>query len=357
MSLLERISQTLIDAASPSFEGRRVFLIDGTTLTLAPTPELQAAFPPAVNQFGPGVGPIAQLVLTHELASGTTLVPQVGTMFGENAVSETTLVGGCIDQLPDDAILMADPGFGIFWVAWQVHHRNQLGGPSRDFVFRLSKPRFESLRKKATEMSSGSDHTTYELTWRPSAKDRKTHPELPADAAISVRLHEIRSASNPDADPVYLVTMLRSPAVQLSALYQQRVHIEVDIRNVKVVLGTEDMRCRSESMFRKELMMSMVAYNLVVQFRRQCAELAGEPPRRMSFKRTWTTFCTFLLSHVHGEPEEWRAAYRRALKIGMSDKLPNRPGRSYPRETYPRRPKSNQFKKRKPKPKHDDPNT
>src|SRR5436309_7303313 len=36
----ERVSQSLIDATAPSFDGRRVYLLDGTTMTLAPEPML-----------------------------------------------------------------------------------------------------------------------------------------------------------------------------------------------------------------------------------------------------------------------------------------------------------------------------
>ena len=46
----KRVCDSLIDSSPPSFEGRRAFIIDGTTITLEPTPELQAAFPPATNQ-------------------------------------------------------------------------------------------------------------------------------------------------------------------------------------------------------------------------------------------------------------------------------------------------------------------
>ncbi len=99
-------------------------------------------------------------------------------------------------------------------------------------------------------------------------------------------------------------------------------------------------------MFHKELFMSMVGYNLVVQFRRQAAQCIKESPRRLSFKRVWTTFRTFLLSQTFTEPAEWRAAYDRALKYATQDKLPNRPGRSYPRAAYQRRPKSQQYEKR-----------
>ena len=48
-------------AARRVFDGRRVFIIDGTTVTLAPTPALSKAFPPATNQYGESVWPVAML--------------------------------------------------------------------------------------------------------------------------------------------------------------------------------------------------------------------------------------------------------------------------------------------------------
>ena len=126
------------------------------------------------------------------------------------------------------------------------------------------------------------------------------------------------------------------------------VVVEVDIRNLKVVLDAENIRARSVDTFRKELLASVVSYNLVTQFRRQAAELVDVPPRRMSFKRTWTTYRQFLLPKMYSDAASWREQYDKALSYAMKDKLPNRPGRSFDREVYPRRPKSNQFKKRKP---------
>ena len=115
-----------------------------------------------------------------------------------------------------------------------------------------------------------------------------------------------------------------------------------------MVLNAENIRAKSVEMFHKELLTSLVAYNLVTQFRRQAAALIGQPPRRLSFKRNWTTFRIFLLQHMYTDASQWREKFRIALEIATKDKLPNRPGRSYPREAYPRRPKSSQFQKRKP---------
>ena len=75
----------------------------------------------------------------------------------------------------------------------------------------------------------------------------------------------------------------------LADLCKRRGDVEIDTRNLKVVLKTENIRARSKDTFMKELLASVVSYNPVSQFHCQAAELAEQPPRRMSFKRTWTT--------------------------------------------------------------------
>jgi hypothetical protein len=341
--LANGVSQSLIDASPPTYRGRRLFLLDGTTITLAPEEELQRQFPPASNQFGEGVWPVALLVVAHELASGAALVPEVGAMYGPNAVSETALARRCFEQLPPDGIVMADSGFGIFRVAFDARQSG------RSFLFRMTKARFEAHRKKATIESQGENWKTYASTWRPSAQERKKHPDLPDDAALEVRLHEIVIH---DELTLYLVTDLMDEddtALALAETYKKRYDVEIDIRNLKTVLNLETIRARSVEMFRKELLTSIVVYNLVTQFRRQAAEFADLPPRRLSFKRTWTTFCTFLLQAMYTDAESWRERYRLALFYAMQDKLPHRPDRSCPREVYSRRPKGAQHQKRKSK--------
>lgn len=84
--LHDQVAQSLIQATEPSFEGRRAYLVDGTTITPAPEPALQKIFPPASNQHGESVFPTALLVVAHELASGAALRPAVGAMY--NATCE-----------------------------------------------------------------------------------------------------------------------------------------------------------------------------------------------------------------------------------------------------------------------------
>ena len=334
----EFVSDSLIDQTTASFQDRRVFLLDGTTITLTPEPELQRAFPPASNQYGEGVWPIAQLVVAHEISSGAALIPEIGCMYGPNAVSETSLIHQHLARLPADSVVMADAGFGIFNVAWSIAEQQHR------FVLRMTKARFASLTKKAQPVSDAGDIRTWTHRWEPSARERKTN-DLPDGAALDVMLHEVRINANLT---LLLVTNLAdASAEELTDLYAHRVDVEIDIRNLKVVLDTENIAARSVDTFLKELYASVISYNLVTQFRRQAADIIDEPPRRLSFKNVWRTYREFLLSHTHTNAENWRLQFHQALRCATKDKLPNRPGRSFKREAYAKRPKSNQFDKRK----------
>lgn len=142
-----------------------------------------------------------------------------------------------------------------------------------------------------------------------------------------------------------LVTTLPVSSEQAGAFYRRRYDVEHDIRDVKVSLETESIRAKSVAMVKKELLTSIVAYNLVIQFRRQAATVARLPPRRLSFKGVWDTFNSFLLTQPPCAAAEWTTRYEAALQIAARDKLPHRPGRSDPRQAHPRRPKSTKFMK------------
>lgn len=333
----EEVSTGIVATTEPSFHQRRVFLIDGTTITLAPEKELQQAFPAASNQFGEGVWPVALLTVFHELTSGSAMLPEIGAMYGDQAVSETALARRGLEKLPGNSIVMGDAGFGIFGVA----HETQRCG--HDFLYRMKKANFESLRRKSTLHSHSDHHKTYRCQWKPTTKNRNTCPELPTDACLEVYLHEVAVTSSLT---LYLVTSLEEDAWTLSDWFERRYDVEVDIRNFKVVLDAENIRAKSVDTFLKELYTSVVAYNLTSQLRQEAAKLNGVKPRRMSFKRTWTTFQTFLLRHMHSDAAQWREAFGKALRYAMQDKLPNRPGRQFKREAYRKRPKDIQFEKR-----------
>ncbi len=99
--------------------------------------------------------------------------------------SEAAQAHRIVKELPANSIVMADSAFGIYSVA---HHATLAG---HDFLFRLTRSRFKALRRRADLIDEGALHKTYHLFWTPSAKDRKSTPDLPQDASIEVALHEV----------------------------------------------------------------------------------------------------------------------------------------------------------------------
>jgi hypothetical protein len=207
----------------------------------------------------------------------------------------------------------------------------------------LTNSRFKSLRRQAELIDEGPTHKTYHLLWKPTAKDRKTTPSLPKDASIEVVVHEVQVSSSMTLP---LVSSLELDGLTSSDLYCRRYDVEFDIRDLKVTMDAENIRAKSVEMFKKELYTSVVAYNLVAQFRRQAAELAQVKPRRLSFKGVWTTMKNRLLLKPACGLEEWLDRYANALYHAAKRTHPNRKEpRSYIRKAHPRRPKSTKFEK------------
>jgi hypothetical protein len=330
----ERVSQSLMELSPCCMEGRRAFIIDGTTMTLTPTSELRDAYPPATNQHGETVWPVMMLMLAHELQSGCALIPEFGAMYGPDNTSEARQATAIGHRIPPGSLVLADAAFGIFRVAYAML------GARHDILFRLTKSRFKSLRRQAEKIDQTAHGVHYRLTWIPSVKDRLTNPDLPADARLEVFLHEVELENG---ERLYLVTTLAVPSKLASEYYAYRYDVEHDIRDIKVSLGIESIRATSDEMVQKELLCSVVAYNLVVQLRREAAKIAGVQPRRLSFTGVWTTMKVCLLQQPPCTASEWQERYDLALRLAADYKLPNRPGRSYPRRAHPRRPKSTKF--------------
>lgn len=323
--------------SEPVIDGRRVFILDGTTITLPPTKALQEAYPPASNQHGTSVWPVAQLMVANEMQSGCALLPQVDPMYGENNASEAVQAQRIVKQLPAHSIMMADANFGIYSVA---HYSTQTG---HDFLCRLTRARFKSLRRKAELIDEGPAHKTYHLLWEPSVRDCQSNADLPQNASLEVVLHEVQVSPS---ETLCLVSNLELDGPTSSQLYCRRYDVEFDIRDVKVTLDAENIRAKSVEMFKKELYTSVVAYNLVAQFRRQSAKIARVKPRRLSFKGVWTTVKDRLLLQPACSLEEWLERYAEALYRASQKKHPNRKkARSYPRKAHPRRQKSTKFEK------------
>ena len=332
------VCNRLADLCGNGFDGKRVYVVDGTTISLPPTKDLAEKFPPASNQHGQSVWPIMTLLVAHELDSSCCLVPEIGTMYGNKATSEIRLLKNLVaNTVPKDCIVMGDSGFGIFAAAYHCRSNGQ------QFVFSLTKQRFRSHLKTATLLEETADYSTYELMWKPTSKELKSHPEIPADASLYVVIHQLKLD---DGETLEVITDILYDANSIGSLYKHRYDCEFDIRDFKVTMDTENMRGRSYDTIMKELYGSVIAYNLVLQFRRDAAKQCRLPPRRLSFTDTWLDFRHDLLNKSATSLEQWQMLYAKALASACQRVLPNRRSkRSYPRVAYARRPKTTKFEK------------
>jgi hypothetical protein len=276
-------------------------------------------------------------MVANEMQSGCALLPQIDPMYGPKRSSEAEQARRIVRRLPEHSLVMADSGFGIFSVGY---HSTQAG---HDILFRLTQSRFNALRKSARLIDEGPFHKSYCLIWQPSAKDRKSNPHLPGEAAMEVAIHQVELDNGTF---LYLLTTLEIDATGAAELYSRRYDVEFDIRDLKVTMDAENILAQSVVMVKKELLTSVIAYNLIVQFRRQAAKLARVQPRRLSFKGVWLSFRDHLLLKEPENSSDWQHLYAAALISAGKRKLPSRSKpRSYPRIAHPRRPKSTKFMK------------
>mgnify|MGYP000060696310 FL=1 len=142
-----------------------------------------------------------------------------------------------------------------------------------------------------------------------------------------------------EVDGRVLVTTMLDPRKtrkrDLSALYAQRWHVELDFRNIKTTLGMEVLRCLTPQMVEKELWVNLLAYNLIRLLMAQAAFESGLQPRDLSFKHAVQMWTQWTLLHA-GRGQDWQRDT--LLKLIAQVRVGHRPGRFEPRARK-RRPK------------------
>jgi hypothetical protein len=332
MSVVERsfdhLFESLHNEAKGVVEGHSVFLLDGTTLTLPPTPELSQAYPPASNQHGVSHWPIMRVLVAHDLRTGLACRPVWGPACGPKAVGEQMLTAQLIPRLPADSGIVADSNFGTFATAYQA---TQAGHP---VVVRLTEARARVLG--GLGLNCGSDQR---VLWKPSTWDRKKHPDLPDDAQIQGCLIVRRIEQDGKLAKLYLFTTYEEPADEIVTIYALRWNIETDLRSLKRTVRLQTLSSRTPDMVAKELVVGVAAYNLVITFMEAAARQAGLEPRELSFSYAQDLVYTSLPALMTAtSPDETKEGLQLLLRQIASCKLPKRKKRrSYPRKIWLRR--------------------
>lgn len=323
--LIERLRQRM---GKPTEEGHpRVYVVDGSSLQLERTAELVETYPPARNRRAKSHWPVMRVVVLHDVDTGLAERPYWGPMYGPQAISEQALAEQATKHVPAGSVIIGDRNFGIFSVAYHA----QVQGHGA--IIRLTKVRARKLA--GGEISCAMDRA---LPWHTSRWDGKKNRTWPADASVAGRLIAWQVGRGKHKQWLYLFTTLTLPAEEIVALYGKRWHIETDLRSLKRTVRLQHLPVYSGDMAEKELLVAVLAYNLVRAIMYLAAERFGGDPRQLSF----TYACNTVLDGypkilaAHGA-EQQEQELDGIIDLVARCKLPRRTERrSYPRGVWSR---------------------
>jgi hypothetical protein len=323
--LIERLRQRI---GKPTEEGQpRVYVVDGSSLQLERAAELVETYPPARNRRAKSHWPVMRVVVLHDVDTGLAERPYWGPMHGPHAASEQALAEQATQHVPAGSVIVGDRNFGIFSVAY--HAQRQGHGA----IIRLTKVRARKLA--GGEISRAMDQP---VEWHTSRWDGKKNRSWPADAGVPGRLIVRQVGRGKHKQWLYLFTTLTLPAEEIVALYGKRWHIETDLRSLKQTVRLQHLSVQSADMVEKEILVAVLAYNLVRAIMYLAAERSGGDPRQLSF----TYACNIVLDGypkilaASGE-EEKQQELDGIIDLVARCKLPRRTKRrSYPRAVWGR---------------------
>lgn len=316
------------------WKGRRVKVVDGTTVSMPDTLANQAAYPQHTAQ-APGIGfPIARLVVVFGLACGTAVDAALGRYQGKRT-GETALLRALDGALDPGDVLLADRYYGGWFDLALLRERGV------DVVVRLHQQRGCDFRRG--RRLGPTDHVVEwsKPTQRPGWMDEATYARLPDRLAVrEVGVRVTRAGFRTKC--LVVVTTLLDPAAaratDLADLYRARWHAELDLRSLKVTLGMDVLRCKTPAMVRKEVWAHLVAYNLIRAVMARAALEFGGPPRDLSFKGALQAVRAFAERLVDASGATAAELYEWLLIAIGSYQVGDRPDRVEPRKRK-RRPK------------------
>jgi len=315
------------------FHKRPVKIIDGSTVVMPDTAANQTAYTQSSAQK-PGLGfPIARILVVFSLAVGTVLEAAMGPYKGKHT-SELALLRMVMAQFKPGDIFLADRFFCSYWVIAALQAQGV------DVVVRLHQCRTADFRRG--RRLGPKDHV---VTWPkpqrvPDWMSREEYDAMPAVLTVRETHVRVKDKTKRVRNLVIVTTLLDAKtyrAKELSGLFRQRWHAELDLRSLKTDMRMEMLRTKSPEMVRKEVAAHLLAYNLIRGIMAEAARVAEVQPRQLSFKGSLHTVRAFEQAHLY-DPTRIEADLPRLISLIGTKRVGDRPDRYEPRAVK-RRPK------------------
>jgi hypothetical protein len=278
------------------WNGRNVFIADGSHVSMPDTPANQAVYPqPEVQE--PGIGfPLARLTVLLALASGAchdlAIAPYAGKGTGE-----TTLLRQMYGSLQPRDVVLADALFDNYFVACELRQRD---------IELVARVQAERVGSRVAESRPDGDIIVWQRPNKPRGmlgEQYRSYPESLTMRQVSV---DARDKDN-RAEQFKVITTILDASIdggQIGDLYERRWEGEVNIRSIKSVMKMDILRCKTPEMVRKEIWAHLLAYNLLRTVMAVAAADSDVEPRKISFKGAKQTLTAFAPKLEAARPED-----------------------------------------------------
>lgn len=315
--------------------GRKVKVVDGSSVSMPDTPDNQARYPqPSTQKAGCGF-PVMRIVAVFSLGTGVLIDLAKDAL----SVHERTLFRRLWDRFEPGDVALADTGFCSYADLYLLAKQGV------DCVMRNHQRRKTGVRH-VKKLGKGDRLVLWLKTKaRPKWLDDDQWRDMPNSLLVR-QLTVTVSEPGFRSKTIVVVTTLRDakrfPKAAIAELYRRRWAAELYLRDIKIALGMDTLRCKAPERVEKELWMHAIAYNLIRALMVKAADTHGTTPERLSFKGTMATIRQWAPYIQQQSPKQRRPLMDLLLAVIAKDTLPRRPNRTEPRAKK-RRPKNYQL--------------
>jgi Transposase DDE domain len=331
-TLARRTAEELQAGAAEEWKwnGRAVFIADGSYVSMPDTPQNRSVYPqPVVQQ--PGIGfPLARVAVLLSLATGACRDLAIAPYAGKGT-GETTLLRAMYDALLPGDVVLADALFDNYFLVYELRDRGI------DVVVRAQ---YQRVGSQTVQSGPGGEVLVWRRPNKPRGMTGEQYRRYPATMLMRQVAVDARGKDN-RAERFHVVTTILDASIdggQIGGLYERRWSGEVDLRSIKSVMQMDVLRCKTPEMVEKEIWAHLLAYNLLRTVMAVAAAENGLEPREVSFKGAKQAVTAFAPKIEAARPKDRPALIDALLAVIAHHRVGDRPGRWEPRAPK-RRPK------------------
>lgn len=345
--LAERIAERvrIATTAASNWYGHRVWLLDGSSFSMSDTPELQAAFGQSGAQR-PGCGfPLAKFLALFDLATGMLLRVEPAPLRSHEMSRCAVATAGL---RPGD-IVLGDRGF-CSYAHFAILLNRKLHGVFRahqrqiiDFTPGRPRaagkvPREATIRPHSRWVRSQGDSDQVVIWYKPKNKPKwmsqEEYVSLPEEITVRELRYQVHTSGYRVGEVTIVTTLLEAsayPAEALADLYFRRWQVEVYLRDLKIALNMDILKCKTKDGVLKELAVFALVYNLVRSVASESAKTQNVAVDRVS-----VTDAVRWLVGAEGDEKLSEILINPSRKGRVEPRVKKRRPKPYPLMTKPR---------------------